>query len=204
MSNCIRTVTCVTDDCHCHTVFFFRGSLFTLPCQAGRFITGFILLVYYQGPIIIIENVYKYPSKMPVALEPTRNIQMVRDKAFYGFKPDSGTHLKTPKKSIPWVDVGDEEERGKQSSMKRKVSAINGDLHYAQNGHRNKKRRRFDFVNNEIQKNGDINGAGPSQIKHTHHNYSGVGHTSQHTKAKVIQEQRIQLPIAKGTFACYV
>ncbi|KAF8817173.1 P-loop containing nucleoside triphosphate hydrolase protein [Phlegmacium glaucopus] len=135
---------------------------------------------------------------MPVALEPTRNIHMIRDKAFYGFKPDNGAHLKTPKKSVPWVDVSDGEERGKRNSMKRKVSAINGYSHHAQNGHKHKKRRRSGSASNEVQTNGDINGAGPSQMKHVHQNQNGAGHTSQHAKAKALQEQRTQLPIAKG------
>ena len=138
---------------------------------------------------------------MPIALESTKNIQMVRDKAFYGLKPHN---LKTPKKSVPWVDVSDEEERRKQSSVKRKVSAINGNSHYIQNGHKHKKHRRSDSVNNDIgnQMNGDMNGAGSSQTKQSHHNHNGTGHTSQHSKA--IQEQRTQLPIAKGVFFCGV
>ena len=118
---------------------------------------------------------------MPIALEPTRNIRMIRDKSFYGFKPDN---LKTTKKSIPWVDDSDDEEdRGKRSSMKRKANGHSH--HYAQNGHKHKKHRGSN--NNEMeQTNGDINSAGPSQTKHMH------------AKAEAIKEQRMQLPIAKG------
>ena len=131
-----------------------------------------------------------------IALEPTRissrNIQMIRDKTFYGFKSEN---LKTTtKKPIPWVDVSDEEDRGKQSSMKRKA---NGHSHHcAQNGHKHKKHRGLN--NNEVdQTNGDINSAGPSQTKHMQN--GAAGRTSQHhAKEKAIQEQRMQLPIAKG------
>ena len=104
---------------------------------------------------------------------------MIRDKTFYGFKPDN---LKTTtKKSIPWVDDSDDEKhQGKQNSMKRKVNGHS----YTQNGHKQKKHR---GSNNEVdQKNGDINSAGSSQTKHIH------------VDAKAIQEQRMQLPIAKG------
>lgn len=119
---------------------------------------------------------------------------MIRDKAFYGLKSDN---LKTPtKKPIPWVDVSDEEDRGKQGSMKRKANGHS--QHYAQNGHKHKKHR---GLNNEVdQMNGDISSsAGPSQTKHMQNGAAGPGHTSQnHAKAKALQEQRMQLPIAKG------
>lgn len=140
---------------------------------------------------------------MPVTLEPTRNIHMIRDKTFYGFKPDgTAAHLKT-KKSVPRVDVSDDDERGKQGSMKRKVSALHGHSiqhQHVQNGHKHKKHRGNNDV--EIQTNGDLNGAlngaGPSQTKHMQND--AAGHSSQHhAKAKAIQEQRTQLPIAKGT-----
>ena len=145
---------------------------------------------------------------MPVALEPTRNIQMIRDKTFYGFKPDNGAaHLRTTtKKSVPRVDVSDDEEQWrKQGSMKRKASALNGRSHHhqdAQNGHKHKKHRGNNKIEN--QTNGDINGTGPSQTKHMQN--GAVGHSSHptspmqhHAQAKAIQEQRTQLPIAKGT-----
>ena len=108
---------------------------------------------------------------------------MIRDKTFYGFKSDN---LKTTKKPIPWVDASDEEDRGKQNSMKRKANG-----HY---GHKHKKQR----LNNEVdQTNGNINSADPSQMKHMQN--GAASHTSQHhAKAKAIQEQRMQLPIAKG------
>lgn len=113
---------------------------------------------------------------------------MIRDKTFYGFKSDD--LKKTVKKPIPWVDVSDEEDRGQ-----RKRKANNG---HAQNGHKHKKHRGLN--DNEVdQTNGDIqvNGAGPSQVKHMQN--GATGHTSQHhAKAKAIQEQRMQLPIAKG------
>jgi hypothetical protein len=131
---------------------------------------------------------------MPLPLHyvgPTRNIQMIRDKAFYGLKSDN---LKTTtKKSIPWVDCSDDEER-KQSSLKRKVNGHSH--HYEQNGHKHKKHRGLN--NKEVdQTNGDINGAGPSQTKHMQN--GAAAHTSQHhAKAKAIQEQRMELPIAKG------
>lgn len=65
---------------------------------------------------------------------------MVRDKAFYGFKPDN-IHLKTTKKSsVPWIDVSDGEVRVKQRSMKRKASsALNGQSYHAQNGQEQRK-----------------------------------------------------------------
>ena len=126
---------------------------------------------------------------------------MIRDKTFYGFKPDSGTAAHLAKKPVRWVDVSDDEEdRGKQSSMKRKVSALNGHSHqyqHTQNGHKHKKHRGNNVVEN--QTNGDINGAGPSQTKPNVQN-GAVGHGSQHyAEAKAIQEQRTHLPIAKGT-----
>jgi hypothetical protein len=117
---------------------------------------------------------------------------MIRDKTFYGFKTDN---LKTTtKKPIPWVDCSDDEEdRGKQSSMKRKANGHS--LHYAQNGHKHKKHR---GLNNEVdQTNGDTSSAGPSQTV-TKHMQNAAGHTSQLAKAKAIQEHRMQLPIAKG------
>ena len=137
--------------------------------------------------------IYLHSSSHAITLEPTRisprNIQMIRDKAFYGFKSDN---LKMTKKPIPWVDVSDEEDRGKQNSMKRKANGHSH--HYAQNGHKHKKHR----LNNEVdQTNGIINSAGPSQMKHMQN--GAVGHISQdHAKVKAIQEQRMQLPIAKG------
>ena len=121
---------------------------------------------------------------------------MIRDKTFYGLKPDP---LKTPKKSVPWVDVSDDNERDRRGSMKRKISAVNGHSYHAQNGHKLKKHRVNGSVNNDFenQTNGAINGAGPSQTKPIIHH--GAGHTPQHAKAKAIQEQRTQLPIAKGS-----
>jgi hypothetical protein len=120
---------------------------------------------------------------------------MIRDKTFYGLKSDS---LKTPtKKPIPWVDVSDEEDRGKQGSMKRKANGHSN--HYAQNGVNGHKHKKHRGLNNEVdQMNGDISGgAGPSQTKHMQN--GAAGHTSQHhAKAKALQEQRMQLPIAKG------
>ena len=119
---------------------------------------------------------------------------MIRDKTFYGFKSDN---LKTTvKKPIPWVDISDEEDRGKQNSLKRKANGHSH--HYAQNGHKHKKRRELN--DSEVaQTNGDISSAGPSQTKHMQMQNGVAGHTSQHhAKAKAIQEQRIQLPIAKG------
>jgi hypothetical protein len=119
---------------------------------------------------------------------------MIRDKTFYGFKSDkSKTKAKRP---IPWVDVSDEEDRGKQSSMKRKANGHSH--HYAQNGHKHKKHRGSN--DDEVhQTNGNINSAGPSQTGHTQMQNCAVDHTSQHhAMAKAIQEQRMQLPIAKG------
>jgi hypothetical protein len=120
-------------------------------------------------------------------------MQMIRDKSFYGFKPDNKT---TAKKPIPWMDVSDEEDGGKRSSMKRKANGHSH--HYAQNGHKHKKHRGLN--NNEAdQTNGDTNSAGPSQTKHLQMQNGAADHTSQHhAKAKAIQEQRMQLPIAKG------
>lgn len=167
-----------------------------LSCQSGRFNTSLTFLTYYQG-LVTVENVLT--STMPVALEPTRNIQMIRDKTFYGFKPDgAAAHLKT-KKSVPWVDVSDDDERGKQGSMKRKLSVLHGHSNrhqHAQNGHKHKKHRGNNDV--EIQTNGDINGAGPSHTKHIQNDAADHG-SQHHAKAKAIQEQRTQLPIAKGT-----
>jgi hypothetical protein len=139
---------------------------------------------------------------MPISLEPTRNIQMVRDKNFYGFKPDNVAHLKTTKKHVPWVDVSDDEKPGKQSSMKRKVSAINGHSQHAQNGHKHKKYRGSNEIWNQI--NGDTNGADPSQTKHIHGANPNTSQHIQHTKVKAMQEQRMQLPIAKGSFILYI
>ena len=117
---------------------------------------------------------------------------MIRDKTFFGLKSDN---LKTTaKKPIPWVDVSDEEDGGKQ--MKRKANGHSH--HYAQNGHKQKKHRGLN--NNEVdQTNGDISSAGPSQTKHLQMQNGTVDNTSQHhAKAKALQEQRMQLPIAKG------
>ncbi|KAF9479926.1 P-loop containing nucleoside triphosphate hydrolase protein [Pholiota conissans] len=103
---------------------------------------------------------------------------LVRNPSYFGLKTDK--NHKRHKKSISWVDVSDEEDRGKKS-LKRRNSAVNGHHDSAVNGHKHKKRRHSNDSSPQV------NGAGPSQINGT------LG-----TKAKALQEQRSQLPIAKG------
>lgn len=163
------------------------GYLITLDSGSVTDVTDKLLLFIYSLMPLPLKKILNQQNL-------SRNIQMIRDKTFYGFKSDNSKT--TAKKAIPWVDVSDDEDRGKQSSMKRKA---NGHSHlYAQNGHKHKKHRGLN--NNEVdQTNGDINGAGPSQTKHMQTQNGAADHTSQHhTKAKAIQEQRMQLPIAKG------
>lgn len=158
------------------------GSVTDCNCQKES--SSFYLFTILHSHAIALE-----PTR--ISSRNTRNIQMIRDKTFYGFKSDN---LKTTtKKSIPWVDVSDDEDRGKRSSMKRKANGLSH--HHAQNGHKHKKHRGLN--NNEVdQMNDDIISAGPSPSQ-KHMQNGAAGHTSQH-HAKAIQEQRMQLPIAKG------
>ena len=128
---------------------------------------------------------------MPVAVQQARNVQMVRDRSYFGLNKDKN-HKKS--KSVPWVDVSDEEDKSKTTGHKRKAPTSNGRHETSHNDHTSKKRRHEFHKNDSHQPNGDSTGAGPS-LSPTGDHLNG-NHSS--AKAKAIQEQRRDLPIAKG------
>jgi len=140
---------------------------------------------------------YSHPwisGSMPVAVQSSRNIQMVRDPAFYGLKQE-GKHKKS--KAMPYVDVSDDDDKPKANGLKRKASAFNGQsdhTHNSPNGQKHKKRRQSVQENESFQPNG-VNDAGPSHSKTTN-NASSFMQAS--AKVRAIQEQRKELPITKG------
>lgn len=119
---------------------------------------------------------------MPTAVQ--KPISLVREPAYFGLKTEKN---RKRNKSIAWVDVSDDEDRGRKS-LKRRNSVVNG--HH--DGHKQKRRRYSVQATDSPQ----VNGAGPSQI-------NGARASAHSTpKAKELQEQRRQLPIAKGASPC--
>ncbi|KAF8158511.1 P-loop containing nucleoside triphosphate hydrolase protein [Crassisporium funariophilum] len=132
---------------------------------------------------------------MPTVVESAKHISMVRDKSFYGFKDRKDIKQG---QSMPWVDVSDDERKGNQNGMKRKNSFVNGHRDHSQNGHKQKKRRHSTSNGHTDSPNGHVNGhSGPSQPKRVSQNDVNCS-TPLSAKAKAIQDQRTQLPIAKG------
>ncbi|KDR82400.1 hypothetical protein GALMADRAFT_237688 [Galerina marginata CBS 339.88] len=137
---------------------------------------------------------------MPTATFSTKVIPKMRNAAYYGIKTE-----KNPKraKSGPWVDVSDDENKGRPNALKRKNSVANARVDQSwngQNGHKRKKRRQS-LVGSDIPQANDLpNGSGSSHSKTNHLNGAGPS-TSYGNKAKAIQEHRKQLPIAKGRVA---
>ena len=126
---------------------------------------------------------------MPAAIHSAKPLQMVRDPSYFGLQAKK---INKPK-SIPWVDVSDDEGKNKR---KRKGFVHHDHSHNGQNGPKHKKRR-HSLHHSDL--NGLSNGAGPSQLNSSHVN--GIKFTTPlNPKAKCIQEQRKQLPIAKGSF----
>ena len=123
-------------------------------------------------------------KQMPTAIQ--KLIPAVRPPSYYGLKNQKNN--KVPKSKTHWVDVSDDDDAKK--SLKRKGSIINGQ-HELANGHKQKKRRHSVQGGESPQ----VNGAGPSHI-------NGARTTT--LKAKLLQEQRTQLPIAKGAFTSLI
>jgi len=118
-------------------------------------------------------------------------IQKVRSPSYYGLK--GGKNYKRAKPS-PWVDVSDDDTKTKQNGLKRKPSIMNVHSDPSQNGHKVKKRRHSIYVNDGGQPN-NFNDSGQTKK----HRLSTAGpSTPQVSKFKSIQDQRQQLPIAKG------
>ncbi|CAA7265450.1 unnamed protein product [Cyclocybe aegerita] len=133
---------------------------------------------------------------MPVVLERPRNVQMMRDSSFYGLKA-AKQHKKA--KQLPWVDVSDDDDKEKRNGIKRKHSSSHNHHDHSQNGqngHKHKKRRRSSQHSDSPHLNGVSDEAGPSRQSTPHTNGMNSGSIS--AKAKAIQEQRRQLPIAQG------
>ncbi|KJA17972.1 hypothetical protein HYPSUDRAFT_972874 [Hypholoma sublateritium FD-334 SS-4] len=116
---------------------------------------------------------------MPTAVQ--KSIPAVRSPSYYGLKSQKNNKASKPQTS--WVDVSDDD--GGKKNLKRKGSIINGQHEHSTNGHKQKKRR-HSGQGSELPQ---VNGAGPSHI-------NGARATT--LKAKLLQEQRTQLPIAKG------
>lgn len=121
---------------------------------------------------------------------PKRIIRLVSDQPNHGIKPGKlGRHSK----HIPWVDVGDEEDRHKKLPLKRNNGMING--HDSQNGRRHKKPRHSHSNMGEGLSNSSPNGINLIHRK----SLNGAGpSSSSNSKAVALQEERRQLPIAKG------
>lgn len=129
---------------------------------------------------------------MAVRSKHVGNIRMVRDPAFFGIKNE-----KKAKKSMPYVDVSDDEDHtSKSKELKRKVPLINGHkaTQFDSFRHKNKKRRFSDHGDNFFQQN-DSNAAGPLKPVSVSANSSNMN-----AKVRLIQEQRKNLPIATGQF----
>lgn len=141
-----------------------------------------------------IENTTHPLSSMPAAVCPAKVIQTVRDPSYYGLKVEKG--YKRPKPT-PWVDVSEDEDKGKRRSIKRKGSAINGRHEHVQNGNKYKKRRHSLQNSDAPQSNSPSSFAGPSQTKAGHVGGARPA-SSLSPKAEAMQEQRRHLPIAKG------
>jgi hypothetical protein len=90
-------------------------------------------------------------------------------------KPQTNGHVGKQHKNIPWVDVSDDEDR------RRKMPLANGTSsgHHGQGKNARRKKARLSGPDGQL-----VNG-------------SGAGPT-----AALLQEQRKQLPIAKGTSTC--
>lgn len=109
---------------------------------------------------------------------PTKNIQLIRDHSFFGLKKTKDKKLKYSK-PMPYLNVSDDDESEttcKVNGLKRKASMVNG------YGHKHKKHRQQSVFEND---------AGPSQ----HIPNGAITHSR---ASKAIQEQRNDLPIAKG------
>lgn len=121
-------------------------------------------------------------KSMPTAVQ--KSIPAVRSPSYYGLKNQKNNKVSKPQPA--WVDVSDEDS--KKKSLKRKGSIVNGQHEHSTNGHKQKKRR-HSVRGAELPQ---VNGAGPSHV-------NGARATT--LKAKLLQEQRTQLPIAKGPSA---
>lgn len=139
---------------------------------------------------------------MPTATALTKTIPKMRDPSYFGVKPKH-----KPAKSIPWVDVSDDDSKAKHIGLKRRNSLVNGSSDQSRNGqnaHKNKKRRSSVHQSPSTESRISTNEPGSSQTKRNQGASSGS--TPPHTvKTKAIQEQRRQLPIAKGAVypACF-
>ncbi|KAH9480187.1 putative ATP-dependent RNA helicase prh1 [Psilocybe cubensis] len=122
----------------------------------------------------------------------------MRDPSYYGLKTEKN-HKRA--KSIPWPDVSDDDkDKTKGNGVKRKNSIVNGSSDQSrggQNGHKNKKRRSSVHNGDTPQSKDSAHGPSSSQSKRPHVNGSGPS-TPHSAKFKAVQEQRAQLPIAKG------
>lgn len=103
------------------------------------------------------------------ATTPAKLIRLVREQ---NQGRQNGKHIGKRHKNVAWVDVSDDEDRPRKTPLK---VIANGHHHdQARQPRNNKKARRSVDTDNQ-----NINGAGPSNA--------------------LLQEQRKQLPIAKGT-----
>jgi len=132
---------------------------------------------------------------MPAAIYSAKPLQMVRDPSYFGLQAERKTYNKP--KSIPWVDVSDDEGKNER---KRKALVHHGHSHNGQhNGHNGPKHKKRKHSLHHSDSNGLSNGAGPSQPNNSHVNGIKISPLL-NAKAKGIQDQRKQLPIAKGSF----
>ncbi|KAF8904084.1 hypothetical protein CPB84DRAFT_697913 [Gymnopilus junonius] len=134
---------------------------------------------------------------MPTATFSTQTIQRMRDPSYY-FKAQKKRQRSKPG---PWVDVSDDDSKGNKNRLKRKNSLVNGHSDHfrqGQNGHKHKKRRHsVNGVDSSEPIEFSSNSPGPSHPKKSQVN--GAGPSTPHgARSKAIQEQRAQLPIAKG------
>ncbi len=129
------------------------------------------------------------PTGMAIQHSSTgKTIRMIRDASFYGLNKNKKLKKSKP---MPYLDVSDDENENtsKVNGLKRKASTVNGHSHKPK-----KLRQQLAFENTEAVLNGE-NVAGPS-----HQMQNGAPII---TKAKEIQEQRNDLPIAKGNVFLY-
>jgi ATP-dependent RNA helicase DHX33 len=117
---------------------------------------------------------------------------MVRDVAFFGIKKE-----KKGKKPMPYVDVSDEDPTSKPKELKRKAPFVNGHHpHQVGSSTPKHKKRRYSLDEGGSQPD-NSNDAGPSQSR------PHVSGPEVSAKAKSIQEQRKNLPIATGLFSFF-
>lgn len=135
---------------------------------------------------------------MPTATFSTQTIPKMRDQSYY-FKTQK---KKQRSKPGPWVDVSDDEGKGKKNGLKRKNSFVNGHSDHSrngQNGHKHKKRRHSEVNGLDSPQPADFSSSDPGPSNSKKAQVNGAGPNTPHgAKAKAIQEQRAQLPIAKG------